>query len=165
MWVPRWVREFLGGQGTHKGCPYGKCLRRHAQLKEEHKVLERGTSIARVIVACVMLTLVAGLAACSPDLTPTPITIISPTPAPTPFPTVRIELLRLNALVGTRAIDLAAPLRTVVDEPINAGQRVCRHRRAVPANDIAVVVIVRRFYEHDAEMFTCAVRCSRMPER
>ena len=55
--------------------------------------------------------------------------------------------------------------RTVIDEPIDAGQRVCRHGRPVPANDIAVVVIMRRFYEHDAEMSTCAVRCSRMPER
>src|SRR5262245_19422520 len=56
-------------------------------------------------------------------------------------------------------------LRTVVNEAINAGQRVCRHRRAIPANDIAVVVIMRRLYEHYAETFTCAARCSRMPER
>jgi len=26
--------------------------------------------------------------------------------------------------------------RTVVDESINAGQRVCRHGRSIPANDI-----------------------------
>src|SRR6266571_6375091 len=46
--------------------------------------------------------------------------------------------------------------RTVIDEPINAGQRVCRHGRAIPANDVTVVVIMRRLYEHNAEKFTFA---------
>jgi lysophospholipase L1-like esterase len=84
-------------------------------LEEVHKVLQRGTSIARIIAACVMLTLIAGLTGCSSDPTPTPIPALSLTPGRTPFPTVQIELLRSNALVGTRSVDLAAPLRAVVD--------------------------------------------------
>ena len=73
-----------------------------------HKSVEQGTSIARAIVACVMLTLLAGLAACTSDSTPIP-----PTPSATVRPTPRP--LRSNALVKTRAVDLAAALRTVVD--------------------------------------------------
>jgi len=65
-----------------------------------------------------MLTLLAGLIGCTSDPTPTPITTISasPTLGGTPFPTVSLEPLRSNALAGMRAIDLAAPLRAVVDD-------------------------------------------------
>jgi acyl-CoA thioesterase-1 len=80
-------------------------------------VLERGTGIARAVVACVMLTLLANLAGCTSDPAPslpTPIPSLSPARL-TPFPTVYIELLRSNGLARTRALDLAAPLRNVVD--------------------------------------------------
>jgi acyl-CoA thioesterase-1 len=81
---------------------------------EEEKRLEWGKSVARVIAACVVLTLFAGLVGCTSDPAPG-----LPTPLPatgrTPFPTVSLQLLRTNALAGTRAIDLAEPLRSVVD--------------------------------------------------
>ena len=42
-------------------------------------------------------------------------------------------------------------LRAVVDQAIDAGERIRRHRRAEPADDIAVVVVMRRLHQHDAE--------------
>jgi acyl-CoA thioesterase I len=91
-------------------------------LKEKHTVVERGTCIARVTFACVMLALLAGLAGCDPgptplQPTPVPTTIVGPLPT-TPSPTVPFRLLRplrRNSLVKTRAGDLAALLRPVVD--------------------------------------------------
>lgn len=86
--------------------------------------MKRGTSIARVIAACVALTLLAGLAGCTSDPTPTlllrlpttvptPVATVSPSPYPTPRP------LRLNPMAKTRAADLATsiplPLLTIVD--------------------------------------------------
>ena len=93
---------------------------------EEDKVLGRGTNITRIIAACVMVTLFASLTSCSSDpmlipptpilnTKPTPIATISPTAGGTPFPAMRLELLRSNRLVRTRAVDLAASRRTVVD--------------------------------------------------
>src|SRR5262249_21581603 len=58
--------------------------------------------------------------------------------------------------------DLA--LRAIVNESINAGQRIRRHWRAVPANNIAVVIVIGRLYQHDAKTITCSDRCSRMPK-
>ena len=55
--------------------------------------------------------------------------------------------------VGTENLALGA----VVDQAIDAGKRVRRHRRAVPADDIAVVVVMRRLHQHDAE-FACDAR-------
>src|SRR6516165_10006692 len=55
--------------------------------------------------------------------------------------------------------------RTIVNEPVDAGQRVRRHRRAVPANDITVVIVMRRFNQYDAETLMCAGHPSRMPKR
>lgn len=87
---------------------------------------ERGMRVNKIITTCVMLTLLAWLTGCSSDATPslptplatpglTPVPSISPAPGGTPFLPLRLEPLRLNALVGTRAADLAAPLRAVVD--------------------------------------------------
>src|SRR5580658_846710 len=42
-------------------------------------------------------------------------------------------------------------LRAIVDQAINRRQRIRRHRRAEPADDIAVVVVMRRFYQDHAE--------------
>src|SRR5271170_6470231 len=42
-------------------------------------------------------------------------------------------------------------LRAIVDQAIDGSQRICRHRRAEPADDIAVVVIMRRLYQDHAE--------------
>jgi acyl-CoA thioesterase-1 len=75
--------------------------------------VERGTSIARVIAAYVMLTLLAGLAVSACDPAPTPPTPIVPNG--TPSPAVHLGLLRANPLVSVRAGDLATALRTVVD--------------------------------------------------
>src|SRR5262249_21152806 len=55
--------------------------------------------------------------------------------------------------------------RTIVNEPVDAGQRVRRHRRAVPANNVTVVIVMRRFNQHDAETLMRAGRPSRIPER
>ena len=49
-------------------------------------------------------------------------------------------------------------LRAVVEKAIDAGQRIRRHRRAVPADDITVVVIMRRLDQHDAETLSCGNR-------
>ena len=80
--------------------------------------MERGTSIARVIAACVMLTLLVGLAACDPGPTlgptPTPVATIS-LPRATPSPSLSLPVLRPIAPASIRAADLAAPLRSVVD--------------------------------------------------
>ena len=46
-------------------------------------------------------------------------------------------------------------LRAVVEQAVDAGQRIRRHRRAVPADDIAVVVVMRRLHQHDAEALAC----------
>ena len=46
-------------------------------------------------------------------------------------------------------------LRAVVEQAVDAGQRIRRHRRAEPADDIAVVVIMRRLDQHDAEALAC----------
>jgi acyl-CoA thioesterase I len=89
-------------------------------------VVERGTSIARVIAACVMLTLLATLAACGSDPTPTPLpslptipptplATISVFPTDTPLPTISLKLLRPNPLATLRTLDIAAPLKSVVD--------------------------------------------------
>lgn len=75
---------------------------------------EHGKSITRIVAACLMLTLIAALTGCNSDPTPT-----LPTPRPTapvtPFPTVRIDPVRSNALVGMRAGDFAEALGTIVD--------------------------------------------------
>src|SRR5271169_4019969 len=42
-------------------------------------------------------------------------------------------------------------LRAVVDQAVHRRQRIRRHRRAEPADDIAVVVVMRRFYQDHAE--------------
>src|SRR5580700_740915 len=42
-------------------------------------------------------------------------------------------------------------LRAIADQAINRRQRIRRHRRAEPADDIAVVVVMRRFYQDHAE--------------
>jgi hypothetical protein len=74
--------------------------------EEGHKPMNLGKSIAGLVAACAMLTLLLVLAGCSPDPTPTP---SSPTPKP----------LRLNPLVKTRSPELAtavpAPLLSIVD--------------------------------------------------
>lgn len=83
-------------------------------------MVERGKSTGGVIAACVMLTLLAVLAGCGgptprpPD--PLPATISLPGGTPSVRPTLVLpELLRPNPLVRTRAVDLEAALRTVVD--------------------------------------------------
>src|SRR5262249_21897439 len=55
--------------------------------------------------------------------------------------------------------------RTIGNEPVDAGQRVRRHRRAVPANNVTVVIVMRRFNQHDAATLMRTVRPSRIPER
>src|SRR5580693_1817034 len=42
-------------------------------------------------------------------------------------------------------------LRAIVDQAIHRRQRIRRHRRAEPADHIAVVVVMRRFYQDHAE--------------
>src|SRR5579862_3387262 len=42
-------------------------------------------------------------------------------------------------------------LRAIVDQSVDGGQRIRRHRRAEPADDIAVVVVMRRFDQDHAE--------------
>src|SRR5580704_11337412 len=42
-------------------------------------------------------------------------------------------------------------LRAIVDQAVDGGQRIRRHRRAEPADDIAVVVVMRRLYQDHAE--------------
>ncbi len=54
--------------------------------------------------------------------------------------------------IGTQDFALGA----VVEQAVDAGQGVRRHRRAEPADDIAVVVVMRRLHQHDAE-FACGV--------
>ena len=49
-------------------------------------------------------------------------------------------------------------LRAVVDQAVDAGQRIRRHRRAEPADDITVVVVMRRLDQHDAEALACGTR-------
>ena len=69
----------------------------------------------------------------------------------------RIGLVdRRDVDVDVGAENLA--LRAIVDQAIDAGQRIRRHRRAVPADDIAVVVIMRRLDQHDAEALSCGTR-------
>ena len=53
--------------------------------------------------------------------------------------------------VGAENLALSA----VVEKGVDAGQRIRRHRRAVPADDIAVIVVMRRLYEHDAKLACC----------
>ena len=64
-----------------------------------------------------MLGMLAGLVGCGPEPTPARAAapIIMPQSDRTPFPTVVLEQLQTNTLVGTRASDLAEPLKTVVD--------------------------------------------------
>jgi hypothetical protein len=49
-------------------------------------------------------------------------------------------------------------LGAIVDEAIDAGERIRRHRRTVPTDDVAIVVVMRRLYQHDAE-FASGARC------
>jgi lysophospholipase L1-like esterase len=96
-------------------------------LRERYKVVERGTRIARVVAASILLSFLAALAGCVPGEgphPPTPIATNGATPTiisirtGTPTPAVRpsfLRPLRSNPLVRTRAGDLVAPLRTVVD--------------------------------------------------
>ena len=42
-------------------------------------------------------------------------------------------------------------LRAIVDQAVHRRQRIGRHRRAEPADDIAVVVVVRRLHQDHAE--------------
>src|SRR5258708_16864289 len=42
-------------------------------------------------------------------------------------------------------------LGAIVDQAVDGGERVRRHRRAEPADDIAVVVLMRRFYQDHAQ--------------
>jgi hypothetical protein len=44
-----------------------------------------------------------------------------------------------------------AALRAIERHAVERGQRIRRHKPAPPADDVAVIVIVRRFDEHDAE--------------
>src|SRR5580704_9049042 len=51
-------------------------------------------------------------------------------------------------------IDIGAEhlaLRAIVDQAVHRRQRIRRHRRAEPADHIAVVVVMRRFYQDHAE--------------
>src|ERR1700692_2295739 len=41
--------------------------------------------------------------------------------------------------------------RAIVDQAVHRRQRIRRHRRAEPADDIAVVVVMRRFHQDHAE--------------
>jgi len=79
--------------------------------------------MARVIAVCVMLGLLASLAACGPEptpLIPTPLPTTVPTaaatevPTATPFPTVSINLLRADPLAAIRDDELAAGVSMVV---------------------------------------------------
>ncbi len=49
-------------------------------------------------------------------------------------------------------------LRAIVEQAEDAGQRIRRHRRAVPADNVAVVVIMRRLHQHDAKALACGSR-------
>jgi hypothetical protein len=44
-----------------------------------------------------------------------------------------------------------ASLRAIERHAVQRGERVRRHEPAPPADDVAVIVIVRGFDEHDAE--------------
>src|SRR5215204_1403886 len=77
---------------------------------EGRKVVERGASVAKVIAALVLFTLLAGQAGCGPQPTPLP-----PPPGRTPTLVVDLKPLRPNPLVRTRKEALAATLRPVVD--------------------------------------------------
>src|SRR5215212_12176155 len=104
--------------GQYTPCPCGGgILTNRIRLAEGHKGVERGTSIARMIAALLLLTLLAAQAGCGPQpnpLTPTPPAILPP-PGGTPTLVVHIEPLRPNPLVRTREEVLAAALRPVVD--------------------------------------------------
>jgi hypothetical protein len=51
--------------------------------------------------------------------------------------------------VDVRAENLA--LRAIVDQAVDGRQRIGRHRGAIPADHIAVVVVMRRLDQHDQE--------------
>jgi lysophospholipase L1-like esterase len=74
---------------------------------------------ARLIAACVILSVLAALAGCGPEptpLVPTTLPTIAPVPTPisTPFPTVTIKLLRADPLAAIRDGEITAGLSTVV---------------------------------------------------
>src|SRR5262249_17295204 len=48
----------------------------------------------------------------------------------------------------------------ILDETIDRGERVRRHGRAPPADDIAVVVLMRRLDKNDPKAPLCADLCS-----
>ncbi|HET9496423.1 MAG TPA: GDSL-type esterase/lipase family protein [Chloroflexia bacterium] len=115
------VRVEPAGQYTIPTRTRGILARGTAPVEEEHDLPGRGNSIARVVSACVMLTLLAALVACDfgptppgPGPLPSPIaTVIFPRRTPTPQ--IELEFLRPNPLVPLRAADLDAALRRVVD--------------------------------------------------
>ncbi|MEO8285468.1 MAG: GDSL-type esterase/lipase family protein [Chloroflexota bacterium] len=76
--------------------------------------MKRGTSrFTRIIAACVTITLLAILAGCASDPTPTPVATVSLRPIGTPTLIVRPtpRPLRLNPLVISPPADVAAPLQ------------------------------------------------------
>ena len=85
-----------------------------------------GVSINRIITAFMIVAFITSLGGCASDPLPIPATPISATQAPftatlapaessTPFLALRLELLRANALAGTRTVDIDASVRGVVD--------------------------------------------------
>src|ERR1700731_849086 len=53
------------------------------------------------------------------------------------------------------------PLPAIARQAIERGERVGRNRRAQPLNYVAVIVVVRRFDEHEAKAFRGVRRCGR----
>jgi len=60
----------------------------------------------------------------------------------------------LNVDIGPENL----PLGAIVEQAVDGRQRIRRHRRAEPADDIAVVVVMRGLYRHDAKAPMRAVR-------